>query len=913
MTQFDLPSPPVVPVVSCTHYDREWRFSFPQSRLMLKKLMDHLLDLLVGHPEFLSYQLDGQGVILEDYLALCPEKAPLIRRLMKERRLFAGPWYSLPDMSLLDGESIVRNLLMGHKVVGKYGPVMKAGYTATGFGQVSQLPQIYRGFGLDTCFFYRGVDRSKMAKVFHWAGPDGSKVIAYTFTPEFGRMPLYHCITRQVLYQQPFYERPRPWDMGEGLFRIEDTRTRFDYYLQSNPWQTFDISLIEKETLRLIQREMQNSPIPTFLVLDGTDSTEPEPATPAILENMNKGQVNFQFRQSSLEDFCTILRENQKDLQTFQGEMRTPAFQGVQVNLFGDVLSARMDLKRMHSLAERQIFRWAEPFALIASRLGMEYPSQIFEDSIKTLLNCQAHDCIAGCAQDVVHQDNLYALRQVKETADALRMEALQFITSQIRMPDISKADVCLIVFNPSCFIRSEVVEGRVDWPYPETCGPLEVRDSRGNEMAGETLSILPDQPSLIHRPRDAAGILPGTRHFIRFVAQDIPPLGYKVFRVHPSAINTLVPPGKSQEGRIENDRFLLEMKDDGTLSMTDKKSGRVFQKLFQLEWEGDTGNAYCKVTEQGEDSRILTPRERPAISSIFAKFEQSLFAEYEPALPRRKPHRPHEKVTIRVRATLRKDSPWVQVQVELDNRAKDFRLRALFPSGINAKKSVSDGPFDCNFRPIHRPSRKGWFEKDYPNFPMRTFCAVADAKEGFALLGRGMPEYEALEKTPGTLALTLLRSCAASVPKLKRMDPSQEGLQCQGLHVLDFAILLFGGWPELPFLLNRAEEFNMPLLLAQAGKQPGKVLPLEWGFLNLPEPLQFSSLKKKVDNNSIVIRFWNPLESRVQAEINLAAFSAKQVWLCDLCERRKRTLSFDGEKVFLSVGKKKITTLEIR
>ena len=149
-----------IPVVSTTHYDREWRFSLQQSRSMLVELMDHLLKILDEHSEFRCYHLDSQSVILEDYLSLRPEREADLRRHISGGRLIAGPWYSLPDMNLVAGESIIRNLLLGHRLVGAFGPVPKVGYTPTGFGHISQLPQIYNGFGIDTAMFYRGPDRS---------------------------------------------------------------------------------------------------------------------------------------------------------------------------------------------------------------------------------------------------------------------------------------------------------------------------------------------------------------------------------------------------------------------------------------------------------------------------------------------------------------------------------------------------------------------------------------------------------------------------------------------------------------------------------------------------------------------------------------------------------------------------------
>src|SRR5690625_7321324 len=59
------------------------------------------------------YVLDGQMSILEDYLALFPEKEALVRKFVSQKRLFIGPWYTQIDEMVTSGESILRNLRTG--------------------------------------------------------------------------------------------------------------------------------------------------------------------------------------------------------------------------------------------------------------------------------------------------------------------------------------------------------------------------------------------------------------------------------------------------------------------------------------------------------------------------------------------------------------------------------------------------------------------------------------------------------------------------------------------------------------------------------------------------------------------------------------------------------------------------------
>ena len=146
-------------LISLTHWDREWRFPFEETRMLLVEMMDGLLELLDRNPEYKHYHLDGQSILLEDYLEARPENRDRLIKYIHEGRILIGPWYTLAAVSMVDGESLVRNLLMGSKVCRQFGPRMEVGYTPAGYGQPSQMPQIFRNFGVDSAMFYRGISR----------------------------------------------------------------------------------------------------------------------------------------------------------------------------------------------------------------------------------------------------------------------------------------------------------------------------------------------------------------------------------------------------------------------------------------------------------------------------------------------------------------------------------------------------------------------------------------------------------------------------------------------------------------------------------------------------------------------------------------------------------------------------------
>jgi len=173
-----------VTVVVHTHWDREWYWPFQTFRIKLVDLIDRLIEILTEDSDFKQFHLDGQTIVLEDYLEVRPQKRGLLQELIKAGRILIGPWYVLPDEFLVSGEALIRNLLLGDKIAKQFGQTMKVGYLPDQFGHISQMPQILRGFGLDNAILWRGLEYSKTRhNEFYWESPDGSRVLGIHLPP----------------------------------------------------------------------------------------------------------------------------------------------------------------------------------------------------------------------------------------------------------------------------------------------------------------------------------------------------------------------------------------------------------------------------------------------------------------------------------------------------------------------------------------------------------------------------------------------------------------------------------------------------------------------------------------------------------------------------------------------------------
>ncbi|NLA80345.1 MAG: hypothetical protein GX853_06320, partial [Chloroflexi bacterium] len=73
-------------VISHTHWDREWYRTFQQFRMQLVHLIDNLLVILDNDPDYLHYMLDGQTIVLEDYLRVRMENFAKLQQYIQENR-----------------------------------------------------------------------------------------------------------------------------------------------------------------------------------------------------------------------------------------------------------------------------------------------------------------------------------------------------------------------------------------------------------------------------------------------------------------------------------------------------------------------------------------------------------------------------------------------------------------------------------------------------------------------------------------------------------------------------------------------------------------------------------------------------------------------------------------------------------
>ena len=471
-------------VVSNTHWDREFRFPFQRTRKLLVRMMDYLLDLLEKCPDYTSYTMDAHTILLEDYLDARPENRERIQKLVRDKRLFVGPWYTLPDIPNIGQEAVVRNLLYGHKVSESLGRVMKVGYTPCSWGQTGQLPQIYSHFDIDSILFYRGISPHECHSEFIWESPDGTQALAHRFAL-FARYNYYYLVFRKITYGLDINDRQWWWgDNDETPYKAADSDKDYSTVELLDPEVLYKKENLKPAIEEMLRIEGPHYTGPCFLAMHGHDISWPHPKEPEVVRDADEAFPDMKIVMSDLETYFDSLKNHldMSDLEVLKGERRTNLKEGFWTYLLPGTVSARTRLKQQNFRTESMLVNQAEPSSVMNWMLGEEqYPSRYLDKAWRHLMCTHTHDANAGCAPDEITEDVRYHLRQSIQLGEELVQDFLKCLAMNVDAGDADPKTRLLAIYNPLPFERTELVEALVDLPDEESPESLIIRDPDGN------------------------------------------------------------------------------------------------------------------------------------------------------------------------------------------------------------------------------------------------------------------------------------------------------------------------------------------------------------------------------------------------------------------------------------------------
>ncbi len=466
-------------IISHTHWDREWYLTFQQFRLKLVRLIDGLLEILEQDPEFKHFMLDGQTIILHDYLQIRPEKEAVLRAHIQSGRILIGPWYILPDMFLVSPEAHIRNLLQGARDCRKFGPRMNVAYIPDSFGHPGQVPQIVKGFDLQAACVWRGLD--DQPPEIWWQAPDGARVF--------------------MAYLRDSYSN------GAGL-------------------PTSDLPQFTRQLSQARDALAAVSQADAFLVMFGTDHMAPSADTSAAIAYANRHLPETTVLHSTLPAYLEQIQplvEN-GNIPTVRGELRSSK----RVPLLPGVLSTRMWIKQSNHASQNRLEKWAEPFSVFAEQVigaekkrlpqqdsGREQvrygdrlsnPEPVLRQGWRLLMENHPHDSICGCSIDQVHDEMRPRFDQVDQITEEIINQSLKTLASAITTQS-EGACSAIVVFNPTGILRSEIVPVKLN--LPESIGVFEIVDQHGVPLQHQASSGEPGEiANLIIEKNGLADIL---------------------------------------------------------------------------------------------------------------------------------------------------------------------------------------------------------------------------------------------------------------------------------------------------------------------------------------------------------------------------------------------------------------------
>ncbi len=911
-------------VVSHTHWDREWRYPFQEFRMLLVDMFDNLIDILDKNPDYKYFLLDSQTIPIEDYLAIKPEKEADLRRHIEKGRIHIGPWYCLPDTPEISGESIVRNLLMGILITEEWKGKKWSGYSPFSFGQSSQMPQIYQGFGLDHIFFYRGNNNRVTEQEFIWEAPDGSRVMGMRSVNPYGRANWYVHVYRPLALNKWPFQWEYYWKEGQLPFHpCDEEMQTFDYWLlEGNHLDNLHLENLPKALQEIKNNAVKDATSNQLLYLDGMDQVNAYPRTPEIIAEANKLNTGDKYIHSSFYDYVLAVKTSAKNLKVMKGEFRYTMVDGLWQNLFPGMLSARMYIKQQNRQCEIKLQKNADTWAALAGWLGMEYPEGMLKLAWKYHLANQSHDSIAGCSVDLVHEDVEYRNRQVRHLADNISRRAMAYIVKNIDNRHLPADAICLIVFNPTQYKRSEVVYAVIDLPEESMAQWFKVEDENGDELAVQFFRNYNFGP-IVKNPYEFPIPFKAKRVHCAIELKNVPGVGYKTFVIKPQSgqkINygTMSP----QVNVLENEYLRVEIQHDGRLNLFCKENEIQYQNLSYFEDRSEVGD---HATHRSADSEEITTS-IGAVAEIAKIYDGPILVQYKikttMMLPkdalkdrsRRNPEKAPFEITSYI--TLKKGARFLEVRTELDNKIRDHKLRVMFPSGYkNVTKSYSETHFDVTERDIPLPDTSTWKEPMLPFYPQYLFCGVEDGKSGLAIFNIGLPEYAVHDDEDRTIGLTLLRTYRFPIiganPEDAATDDTQVMCQCLRPFIFDYAIYPYqGNWNDGQ-VYRFASQFNFKLWLNQTGRSQGN-LSDSMSFIQIkPEQLVLSAIKKSSRTKGLIVRVFNPTEETISGTITFW----KPIYQANIVSLNEMVMSeanFDGQSIHIIASKNKIITVEV-
>jgi len=682
-----------------SHIDAAWLWPWTETVDVVKRTFGTALQLMYEYPQYTYTQ---SAAAYNEWLAdKYPDMNAEIAQRIKEGRweVVGGMWVE-PDLNLPDGESLVRQLLVGKRWYKQaYGVDVRIGWNPDSFGYTWQLPQIYKKSGVDYFVTQKMTwnDTNQLHfKLFWWESPDGSKVLAY-FPHDYANNDL----NPVRLSDDLAVARTRSTGMTEmmDLYGIGDhgggpTRAMLD---QGFHWA-------EASTPPKVIPKMQFGIAQTFFSSVEKDIAPDSPVW--NYQSIAKGYT------------APPLVPGKVSIPTWKSELYFEYHRGV--------MTTQANHKRNMRESSIETLN-AEKWASLAWLDGNKYPAQELTEDWKKVLFNQFHDLAAGSGIGIIYKDAQKDYDVVRWSTDAISGDALQTLDERI---DTAGNGIPVIVYNPLGWTRSGEISVHVQGAKPvTTASGAQVIETNTDTKTGAS--------------------------DVRLHVLNVPALGYKV--VWLGAANHVKQGEESSVDAKESaDSISLE---SGILRVKiDKQSGCItslFDKRasFEAIAPGACGNQlqFFKDTPKDYDAWNIDPGTLDVAPMVIDHADSvELLKTAEPGI-RVTRHWQNSKFVQTF--SLAADGDMVVVDNEIDWHETHILLKAALPLAATSNFATYEIPYGTIDRPTTRDN--SW-EKAQFEVPAQQWADLGDGKHGLSLINESKFGYDAVGNL---LRLTLLRS----------------------------------------------------------------------------------------------------------------------------------------------------------
>jgi alpha-mannosidase len=687
-----------VRAVGNSHIDMAWLWPWTETVEVVRNTFQSVLDLMREYPDFKFTMSSARTYewMQEKY----PDMFEQIKQRVKEGRweVIGGMWVE-PDLNMPDGESLVRQILVGKRYFQKnFGADIKIGWNPDSFGYNWQLPQIYKRSGIDyfvTSKLLWATDYTKFPyRLFWWEAPDGSRLLTY-FPHEYANDFNPEQMTKDLSVYAPLIYGTKVMDSPQMLYLygIGDhgggpTRTMLD------------------------QANRLREPNTVFPKIDFSTAK-------AVFADLN-------------QELPTL------KVPTWKDELYFEYHRGV--------YTSQADTKQ-RIRHDEELMLDAEKYASVASLFGPPYAQDQFTLAWKNLLFDHFHDVMPGSGIAVNYLDAKRNLEDVARSANELTHGALDEILAHIN----TQGDgVAVVVFNSLSWPRTEVIETEVQLPNHGIS--VEVADAAGQRIESQLLSL--DAATNRARILVLADVPPlGYKTYFVRTEKNVS----NVVEIPASLLaRRVIASGDAMENgsvRINADpqtgciTGLLDLRtrtealapaETDTGGPKTYACGNLLQAFYDKPQKWDAWNIDADFEKQhwdlekADEVKLVEGGPLRAVIRVKKHFQNSTFVQD---------------------ITMYAGVPRVDVKMQVDWHEKHVLLKVAFPLSVHSDKATFEIPYGSIERPTTRntPAEQAKFE-----VPAQRWADLSDTKHGFSLLNDSKYGYDV---KGNVLRLSLLRS----------------------------------------------------------------------------------------------------------------------------------------------------------